>query len=99
VNRLDEIRDKLKIRSEVPRWQALDVAYELLAMVDEAEKECVWTKCVMGNYGEYDNWSTSCGEDFAIEEEWHETPTEYCSNCGHKTRESEIALENDDAST
>ena len=53
----------------------------------EAEKTCTWTKTIYNPYGEYDNWSTSCGEDFAITEEWHEKPTKYCSNCGGKTVE------------
>ena len=51
----------------------------------ERERTCKWTKTVLGLYGEYDDWATECGEDFAIVEEWHETPTKYCSNCGGKT--------------
>jgi len=51
----------------------------------EAEKQCQWQKQCLGMYGEYDSWNTSCGEDFAIEDEWHETPTKFCSNCGGKT--------------
>ena len=53
-----------------------------------AAKECVWTKSQIGlglSWDEYDSWSTSCGEDFAIIAPWHENPTPYCSNCGGKT--------------
>ena len=49
-------------------------------------KTCKWEKASLGyNYYEYDAWSTECGEDFAITEEWHDTPTPFCSNCGGKT--------------
>jgi hypothetical protein len=58
---------------------------KLISLADHIERECVWTKTIMGNYGEYDCWATECGEDFAIEEEWHENPTTYCAHCGGKT--------------
>lgn len=65
--------------------QLLKDAVRLIKQLQQqVERECVWTKTVMGIYGEYDNWATSCGEDFAITEEWHEKPTPFCSNCGGK---------------
>jgi len=55
----------------------------------ETEKTCTWKRQKLGmDWDEYDSWATSCGEDFAITEEWHEKPTKYCSNCGGKTIEA-----------
>ena len=71
-------RERARLRKEIAELKA-----QLEAVKD---RECVWTKTIMGNYGEYDCWSTACGEDFAIEEEWHERPTKFCANCGGKTR-------------
>ena len=65
-----------------------DKAKELQSQVD---RECVWTR-VNNSYScwdEYDAWSTSCGEDYAIEEEWHDKITPYCSNCGGKVIEGQ----------
>jgi hypothetical protein len=61
------------------------------------ERTCNWTKTAMSNWndGEYDNWSTQCGEDFAIEEKWHEKPSKFCSNCGGKI--VDITPEEDEA--
>jgi len=68
-------------------WQDKRIK-ELQAQVD---RECVWTR-VNNSYScwdEYDAWSTSCGEDYAIEEEWHDKITPYCSNCGGKVIEEQ----------
>jgi hypothetical protein len=66
-----------------------DLFRKLRAVAAGYGRECVWTKTSMNSYGEddcYDCWTTSCGEDFVIEEEWHETPTIFCAHCGGKTR-------------
>ena len=55
----------------------------------EAEKTCTWKRQKLGtDWDEYDSWGTSCGEDFAIVEEWHDTPTKFCGNCGGKTQQA-----------
>lgn len=55
----------------------------------EAEKTCTWTRTCLNYSGfEPDAWSTSCGEDFAIVEEWDDTPSKFCGNCGGKTQQA-----------
>ena len=54
---------------------------ELKAQVN---RECKWQKQAIGAQWEYDSWATSCGEDYAIMEEWDETPPPYCNHCGGK---------------
>ena len=53
---------------------------------DELVRECLWHKQNIGGWDEYDSWGTSCGEDFAIVEEWHEQLPNYCNHCGGKIR-------------
>ena len=50
------------------------------------DETCKWQHDLIStdSYTEYDSWATSCGETFAILEEWHEKPTKFCSNCGKK---------------
>lgn len=61
---------------------------ELLDRIAALEtRTCTWTKSIYGVYGEYDNWATQCGEDYAITEEWHKHPSKFCPNCGGKTVE------------
>ena len=74
------------MKRSVASWEC---PYCKIAELEAQQKTCKWTKSVMGNYGEYDNWATECGEDFAIEEEWHEKPTKFCANCGGKTVETQ----------
>jgi len=54
-------------------------------LLDRLEATCIWKKQALGIWDKYDSWSTSCGEDYAIVDEWDETPTKYCCNCGCKT--------------
>ena len=54
----------------------------------QVERTCTWKRQKLGtDWDEYDSWGTSCGEDFAIVEEWHDKITPYCSNCGGKVEE------------
>ena len=63
--------------------------FEPFVLEAQVERECIWTRAKLGtDWDEYDSWSTSCGEDFAITEEWHDKPTKFCSNCGGKTKEA-----------
>ena len=65
--------------------------YKIAELQEQVDRECVWTR-VNNSYScwdEYDAWSTSCGEDYAIEEEWHDKITPYCSNCGGKVIEEQ----------
>ena len=50
----------------------------------QINRECKWQKQNLGTGWEYDSWATSCGEDYAILEEWDETPPPYCGHCGGK---------------
>lgn len=56
----------------------------------ELERECIWTRVNNSNHcwDEYDAWSTSCGEDYAIEEEWDDKVPNYCNNCGGKAKKA-----------
>ena len=55
----------------------------------EAEKTCTWKRQKLGtDWDEYDSWGTSCGEDFAIVEEWDDTPSKFCGNCGGKVKQA-----------
>ena len=69
-------------------WQEQqDRIEELEAQVD---RTCKWKRQKLGtDWDEYDSWGTSCGEDFAIVEEWHDKITPYCSNCGGKVIEEQ----------
>ena len=60
---------------------------EVSELEAKANHTCKWQRQLLGTYGDYDSWTTQCGEDFAIEEEWHDTPTKFCANCGGKTVE------------
>ena len=54
------------------------------------ERTCTW-KRVNNSYhcwDEYDAWSTSCGKDYAIEEEWDDKIPNYCNNCGGKAQQA-----------
>ena len=81
---LSELKSKIEHGFQGGCWCCESVAENNIRLAAE-QRTCKWTKTVMNNYGEYDCWATQCGEDFAIEEEWHETPTKFCSNCGGKT--------------
>ena len=62
----------------------------------QLERECIWTR-VNNSYHCWDGcdaWSTSCGEDYAIEEEWDDKVPNFCNNCGGKAKQ---ALESDTA--
>ena len=71
----------------------LDAYAELKAAPspEPASGECEWVKACNSYdpWDEYDSWGTSCGEDFAIVEEWHDKITPYCSNCGGKVIEEQ----------
>ena len=56
----------------------------IVALEAQINRECKWQKQAIGSYAEYDSWATSCGEDYAIMEEWDETPPPYCGHCGGK---------------
>lgn len=62
----------------------------------QLERKCIWTRVNNSHHcwDKYDAWSTSCGEDFAIEEEWDDKVPNFCNNCGGKAIEA--ILENDD---
>ena len=63
----------------------LDAAAEHIVKLEaQVNRECKWQKQAIGSYAEYDSWATSCGEDYAIMEEWDETPPPYCGHCGGK---------------
>ena len=60
-----------------------------IAELEAQQKTCTWKRQKLGtDWDEYDSWGTTCGEDFAIVEEWHDKPTKFCSNCGGKTIEA-----------
>jgi hypothetical protein len=74
-------------------WTSEQRIKELKAQLD---RECIWTR-VNNSYhcwDVYDAWSTSCGEDYAIEEEWDDKVPNFCNNCGGKAVEA--ILEKDD---
>lgn len=56
------------------------------ALEAERDETCKWQHDLISidSYTEYDSWATSCGETFAILEEWHEKPAKFCLNCGKK---------------
>ena len=57
---------------------------------EQVDRTCTWKRQKLGtDWDEYDSWGTSCGEDFAIVEEWHDRITPYCSNCGGKVIEKQ----------
>ena len=64
--------------------------YKIAELQEQVDRECVWTR-VNNSYScwdEYDAWSTSCGEDYAIEEEWDDKVPNFCGNCGGKAKEA-----------
>jgi len=79
------------MRSE---YRTCDLAHELGEQVKELQEQvdrtCTWKRQKLGtDWDDYDSWGTSCGEDFAIVEEWHDRITPYCSNCGGKVIEEQ----------
>ena len=60
------------------------IADHIAELEAQVNRECKWQKQAIGAYAEYDSWATSCGEDYAIMEEWDETPPPYCGHCGGK---------------
>ena len=54
-------------------------------LLDMLNRKCVWKRHKLGtDWDEYDSWGTSCGEDYAIVEEWDDTPPPFCGHCGGK---------------
>ena len=64
--------------------------HPLSKLQQQVDRTCKWKRQKLGtDWDEYDSWGTSCGEDFAIVEEWHDRITPYCSNCGGKVIEEQ----------
>ena len=54
----------------------------------QRDRVCLWKRQKLGTdcWDEYDSWGTSCGEDYAIEEEWDDKVPNFCNNCGGKAK-------------
>ena len=53
----------------------------------QLDRVCLWKRQKLGtDWDEYDSWGTSCGEDYAIEEEWDDKVPNFCNNCGGKAK-------------